>query len=48
MEDNIVVKKVEGGSIINHSPLFSENGRLVKIHDIHSIFSQRYYVDKYM
>lgn len=28
-EDNIVVKKVEGGSIIGHAPLFSENGRLV-------------------
>lgn len=30
-EDNIVVKKVEGGSIISHAPLFSENGRLVII-----------------
>lgn len=30
MEDNIVVKKVEGGCIISHPPLFSENGRLVK------------------
>jgi len=30
-KDNIVMKKVEGGSIICHPPLFSENGRLVKI-----------------
>lgn len=29
-EEKIVVKKVEGGSIISHPPLFSENGRLVK------------------
>lgn len=26
-KDNIIVKKVEGGSIINHPPLFSENGK---------------------
>jgi len=30
-EDNIIMKKVEGGSIISHPPLFSENGRLVNI-----------------
>lgn len=30
-KDNIVIKKVEGGSIINHPPLFSETGRLVHI-----------------
>ncbi|KAL4142352.1 hypothetical protein QTP88_004830 [Uroleucon formosanum] len=31
MEDNIVVKKVEGGSIISHPPLFSENGRFIYV-----------------
>lgn len=30
-KDNIALKKVEGGSIISHAPLFSENGRLVKL-----------------
>lgn len=29
VEDNIVVKKIEGGSIVRHPPLFSKSGRLV-------------------
>lgn len=29
IEDNVVVKKIEGGSITRHPPLFSTNGRLV-------------------
>lgn len=42
-EEKIVVKKVEGGSIINHPPLFSENGRLVK-----KIYNKQYLLMIYL
>lgn len=29
IDDNVIVKKIEGGNITTHPPLFSINGRLV-------------------
>jgi hypothetical protein len=37
-EDNVVIKKIEGGSIISHAPLFSEDGRLVTVDVLRNFF----------
>lgn len=37
-EDNVVVQKIEGGSIISHAPLFSEDGRLVTVMVFRNVF----------